>query len=452
MPRPTQDALTARYRQASTGLLLALTILLSASSAHAQSEPPSTDSLTLDQVIRQVVERNDRVAAARFMQEAAERRAASVGVWDDPMLMLGVQNVPTNFDFDMDPMTMKMVGLSQTIPYSGYKGLERQAARAEARAALEDRRGAEVDLVAAAKSAFYEVFYLRQTLNELQLQHEILEQVYSSSMAKLRTDQAGQDEVYAAQAEIWRLESTMRSTEQEISAAVNRLNSLRGASAETPLPALAVPPLPQLPDSANAWFAAAEQNYPPLMRLQQQAESYGLSARASRRMAWPMLNLEASYGFRSGEDIGLHGDPEARDNMVSFQATVSLPIFSGKKQRAMARSMEAMQTGTNAEASQLRRDIQAEIRSLHQRAQRLSQSLAAYRNQIIPATEDAFRTALAGYTTNRTTFASLSLYSLALNRDRITANQLANELARTLAEAERYTNGTSWWGTNPNEE
>lgn len=405
--------------------------------------------MTLDEVIAEVLERNDRLAAARYIEEAADRRAATQGVWDDPMLMLGVQNAPTNFDFEMDPMTMKMIGLSQTIPYSGYNGLLRQSAQAEARAATEQRRATEVDLVTAASTAYFDVYFLQRTVNDLEIQHEILEQVAASTTARLRSNQAGQDEVLSAQADIWRLESTLRSTRQELDAAVYRLNSLRGAGVSDPV-TLATAPQPDLPDSVSAWIAAAEENYPPLRQLQQEADSYALSARASRRMAWPMLTVEAAYGLRSGTNIDHTGMEEERDNMISLQANISLPIFSRGKQRAMASSMEAMRRSSEAESNQLRRDIHAELNTLYQRAQRLQQSVYAYRNQIIPATEDAYRTALAGYTTNRTSFTALSNYSLALYRDRITVNQLENELARTLVEADRYVRGTA--GLDPDGE
>jgi len=350
-------------------------------------------------------------------------------------------------------MTMKMVGLSQNIPFSGYKGLERKAAEAEARAALEDQRGTEVDMVAAAKTAFYDVYYFQQTLKELQSQREILEQVVASSMAKLRANQAGQDEVLGSQADVWRLENVILSTEQEKSASEARLNSLCGEDPSRQLPPLAAPPAYALPESVQTWLTEADKNYPPLASLKEKSESYGLSARANRRMAWPMLNLGASFGLRSGSQIGFDGMETKRDNMLSFQASISLPIFGRGKQRQMARSMEAMQRATEAEGNQLRRDVQSDLTTLFLRVQRLSQALESYRNRIIPATQDAFSSALAGYSANRTSFALLSSYSLSLYRDRITANQLADDLARTLIEVDRYTKGTTGWEsiTNTNE-
>jgi hypothetical protein len=71
------------------------------------------DTLHIDQVIQDVVRHNDRAAAMRHMEEAAASRVGPAGAWDDPMLMLGVANLPTSFDFSEDMMTMKMVGLRQ---------------------------------------------------------------------------------------------------------------------------------------------------------------------------------------------------------------------------------------------------------------------------------------------------------------------------------------------------
>ncbi|MCM2272008.1 MAG: hypothetical protein NDJ18_05580, partial [candidate division Zixibacteria bacterium] len=99
------------------GRLICLVVLLSIGFSW-KSAVSAADSLTIDQVISEVIKSNNRAEAARFMARSAEENASSAGRWKDPMLMFGIQNTPTNFDLDMDPMTMKMVGLSQDIPYS----------------------------------------------------------------------------------------------------------------------------------------------------------------------------------------------------------------------------------------------------------------------------------------------------------------------------------------------
>jgi outer membrane protein TolC len=202
------------------------------------------------------------------------------------------------------------------------------------------------------------------------------------------------------------------------------------------------PDPPFVPDSPAQWLAGAEENYPDFQKLRHQSESYSLSAAAMKRMQWPMLDVSGSYGIRSGYKMGGDGMPEKRDNMVSFSVTLSLPLFEGHQQGQAARSMDAMKMASLGEARQLQRDVNAKLVTLHERAKRLSLSLALYRDRILPTTEDAYRTALSGYASNRTDFIALLTYATAVYRDRVTVNELANALAQTLIEAERYTTNT----------
>ena len=425
-------------------IIVALASIPTSSFAQANSEAItsnsfSADTLRLEQVVKEVIRHNDRVAAARYMEQSSQAKVGPAGAWNDPMLMLGVANLPTSLDFKMDDMTMKMIGVSQRVPYAGEKGLQSKAAQSEAAASIEERRAVELEMTTAARFAYFDLYYQQRNLEDLKRQRELLGQIAASTMAKLRVNQAGQDEVLGAQADLWRLESMILSAEAEIASASSTLNSLRGLDARAAVPPLAAPYDFGIPDEPDQWLTAASEHYPPLKKLERLSESYGFSAAASQRMRWPMLDFSASYGLREEGPMG------TRDNMIGIQAAFSLPIFAGRQQRQMARSMRAMQKGTEAESMQLRREIQASLVALHGRAQRLSKSLRLYREQIIPASEDAYRSGLAGYASNRTSFTALSTYAGAIYRDRITANQLANELARTLAEAEGYTIDPAVW-------
>lgn len=397
------------------------------------------DSLSLEDAIKEVVQHNDRAAAASFMEKAAIEKIGPVGTWDDPMLMIGVQNLPTNFDFKMDPMTMKMIGISQNIPYAGQKGLQSEAAKADALVSHEDTRNTKIDLATAAKYAYFDLYYRQVALDFIEEQHSLQEQVVSAAMAKLRTDQASQADVAAAEADLWRLESDLLSSKQDIESAYNNLSALMGKEPGAQLPVLANPDSIPIPESAEVWYTQAKDSYPPLLKMKRQSQSYALSAAVARRMRWPMLNLSAIYGIRTSTEM------EKRDNMVSFQANISIPIFQGRRQSNMAKSMEAMRRGTELEANQMQRDIQADINTLHSKAQRLVQSLRLYQEQIIPADQDAFTSAISGYAANRIPFANLLAYSSAIYRDRITANQISYELARTIADAEKYFTNPDIW-------
>ena len=400
--------------------------------AFAQPMAQSGDSLRIEDVVAEVIKNNDRLAAARYMEQSAGLKIGPAGAWDDPMLMAGVSGLPTSFDFKMDNMTMKMIGLSQNIPYAGYKKLQSQAARSDARVSAEERRQVELELVATAKTAFYELYFRGLILNELKRQHEILEEVIKSIAGRLKSNQATQADLLASQAELWRLESEILSAEQALDEARYNINALRGAEIDSPLPIPAEPFIPSIPENFDVWLNAALANYPELQKTQHQFESYTFAARASSRMQWPMLGLSANYGFREAGPMG------PRDDMIGFQATLSLPFFSGRAQGKMANSMDAMSQSMVAEARQIRRDVEARLRSLYKRSVRLTESLRLYRERIISTSNEAYRTALADYTAGRIPLTTLLGYATMIYSDNITGHQIANELAKTLAEVDKY--------------
>lgn len=417
---------TARH---ATAILVALAGVLLPAADVAQC---ATDTLRVEDVIMDVVRHNDRAAAMRYMEEAARARIEPSGTWSDPTLMIGVSNLPTSFRFDEDMMTMKMIGLRQQIHYAGETGLQRRRAQAEADAAREQRRGTEVDLAAAARVAYADLYYRGRTLADLQSQRTLLLEVVQSVRVRLATNQAEQEDIAAAESDLWRLDAEILAVEQDVDESWYELNALRGVDANSPLPPL-VAPADDVPPTVDTWLADARAHYPPLQRLRYEAAGREFAAAAARRMRWPMLELEADYGQR--DDSGM----ERRGDMVGFQVMLSLPFFAGRQHGKTARSLEAMRLSSEAEASQLWRDVEAGLRTLHRRAERLRASVSLYRERIIPAAGDAFAGALAGYNVNRTSFITLISYAVAIYRDRLMANSVANDLARTLAAAARYT-------------
>jgi cobalt-zinc-cadmium efflux system outer membrane protein len=396
------------------------------------------DTLRVNQVVSDVLQHSDRLAAARYMEEAAKAKIGVAGAWDDPMLMLGIQNVPTNFDFSMDPMTMKMVGLSQNIPLAGQKGLKNKASREEAQAATEDRLTMQAELASSARSAYADLYYRSQALRDLSAQYELLDQIVEATKSRVIVNQSSQEELLAAQAELWRMQAQLLMAEHDVNEKWYLLQTMRGLAQDSILPPLSEPILDSIPKSPGQWIALAQQHYPALKKLASQSRQYAFESRASNRMRWPMLNLQASYGLRSGYGLSMEMLPVKLDNMLSIQAGISLPLFSGRQQGKMAKSMEAMRQSIDYESSQLARDIEARLRTLHEIAVHSVQSLQLYRDRIIPADEDAFNGAMAGYTANRVPMTSLLSYALSIYRDRIAERQLANQLAQAMAEVGKY--------------
>ena len=106
---------------------LIIPLLVGAAPSLAQERAAIGDSL-----VAKAFAANPHLRAAEAQASAARARVGPAGAWPDPMLMAGIQNLPLTresaaghaISAGADPMTMKMVGATQTVPYPGKKSAE----------------------------------------------------------------------------------------------------------------------------------------------------------------------------------------------------------------------------------------------------------------------------------------------------------------------------------------
>ncbi|MEJ2507822.1 MAG: hypothetical protein P8Y81_16290, partial [Ignavibacteriaceae bacterium] len=102
-------------------LLITLTILFTNFSfpQSGQMNSASGDE-TLQDLINTAIDVSPKLSMLRAKRNVAENKIPQNSNLPNPMLMLGLMNLPTNtFSFNQEPMTQKVVGLQQTIPFPG---------------------------------------------------------------------------------------------------------------------------------------------------------------------------------------------------------------------------------------------------------------------------------------------------------------------------------------------
>lgn len=152
-----------------------------AAQAYAQSATPSTGiqqgghdetrssvgqtdsgpSLTVGQLVNELMENNPSLKAARFRFEAATKRPSQVGTLPEPKVSYTNFGVGHPFSPPNDSnFAYQGFGVSQSIPYPGKLALASEQARREAQSEEQMYRAAVVDAIARLKVAYYDWFYL----------------------------------------------------------------------------------------------------------------------------------------------------------------------------------------------------------------------------------------------------------------------------------------------------
>ena len=122
------------------------------------------ETLKLSDLLGEARAKNPALSAMQYKYEAGRERVPQAGALPDPMLMMGVQNLPVNsFSFSKDEMTQKMIGLSQTFPFFGKRGLKREAAALRGKALEGDYREEALMLEKDVKAAYFDLYLLKKS-------------------------------------------------------------------------------------------------------------------------------------------------------------------------------------------------------------------------------------------------------------------------------------------------
>src|SRR5687768_5746064 len=189
----------AAYRCRARGLFwLALPMMVVwPSSAVAQQD--------LDSLVARALASSPPLRAARARLDAARMRIRPAGARPDPMLMAGVQNFPVTDPGFTDVMTMKMIGVGQTIPYPGKLPLRTRAAEYEVAAATARLDEARLTVAREVRSAYYDLVFADQAFDIVRRNQEMLAALVPVSEAQYSSGTGTQADVLRLRVEAARL-------------------------------------------------------------------------------------------------------------------------------------------------------------------------------------------------------------------------------------------------------
>lgn len=346
-------------------------------------EPP----LTLEAAVRQGLARAPQLEARAADTVAAREEGARAGQLPDPTLTLGLSNVPITspgaFSLRSDGMTMRTVGVMQTIPSRAARDAERGLAAAQIDAAEADYVGTTQTVRERIADAWIEVWATQQKhalLGELRDESAIAVQI---AQARLRGGDGSATDTLAARTDAAALDNRLDAVDADLAAARTGLRRWLGGDATTVADTADFQALPVAPARLEQ---AIDQQAP--MRAwqarEQVAEAALAQARAAKRPDW---NVSVNYGRRA---------PYLSD-MVSLQVGVSLPLFTRNRQDRGVSAKQAQRDAVQAEHEDARRAQREAVARAVAGWQGWGRQVQRYQDTLLPLARDRARTALASY-------------------------------------------------------
>lgn len=370
-----------------------LLFLITAAFFHINSFSQQRDP-KLQGLIEQAIEVSPKLKALQNKQSASEATVPQVSNLPDPMLRLGLMNLPTNsFSFTQEPMTGKVVGLSQMVPFPGKLGAASDVKSKDSEIIQQEIDDTRNEIKMQVAKNYYDLADVRKAI-ELTLESKsLLENISQVVKTKYEVSKASQQNLIQVQVEITRIKDKIKKLENKERTLVSNINALLLKKSDREVVTGEIQEISTNDFNVDYLDSLAKQYRPFLKGVKLREEQSELMKGLAEYQFYPNFNLDIQYAQR---------DKIARTNtdlndFVSFMIGISLPInYGGKKSAAVEEAeLKGKMFADQYEAARqmLYQNFGASLSTLRELRER--EDLIA--NGLLPQTKQSYNSALSAY-------------------------------------------------------
>jgi cobalt-zinc-cadmium efflux system outer membrane protein len=409
-------------RSLSFTIVMAVAALLLSAVGSAAGEEPI---IRVDPLVQEAMERSPKILAARERHAALKEKIPQAGALEDPMLGFGVVNLPNNFDFNQEDMTMKEISVSQKFPFPGKRGLSEEVAAKEAEAGASEVDDITNQVVRDVKTIFYDLSHVYRAKEVTQRYKSLLEELAKITRTRYSLGQGIQEDVIRNQVEISKMVDDLIMLEQKKRALAAKLNYLLNRPQKSPVGQPAELDFSRVAFSIEELQQQAIADNPMLKALKQEIAARRKNVELAKRDYLPDFSLKFAYGQR-----------EDRLDMYTGMIEMNLPIFIKSKQERKVAEGYADVRSAQAKYDGAENEILYMIADMGSMVQRLERKNELYRTGIIPQARLQIDTAMSAYMVNKADFMTLLDSRMKLYRYELEYHDALTEYEKSLAALE----------------
>ncbi len=379
--------------------LFALIILILPQSVLAGEMPQAED---LSRLVATALADNPELKASEARWQVFRNKITQARSFDDPMLMLKIQNGiftdPVNFR--KDPMTQKVIGISQQFPFWGKRDLKGEVAAKEAESYKWQAEERKLELRRMVAETYYQLYFTDRSLAIVDKNLKILDDFVTITESKYSVGQGVQQDLFKAQVERSKLLDMRITLEQQRKSLQASLNALLYRPAETPVGAITDFDIKPIAISPEELRNIAYENRPLLKSLNALIEKGKSGHKLAEKEFYPDFNVAFEYMQRE------RFEGSSGDDMYSLGVTFNLSVQRARR-RAMVAESNAEITMATEELNVQKNSINSGISELLAQLERRRKLVELYRTGIIPQAGQSLESATIGYRVNKVDFLNL---------------------------------------------
>lgn len=403
-------------RQSFLRCALALAVLVAVPSFAGAADGP----LTLPEAQRRALARSQLLPAQDAAAAAAKEMAVAAGQWMDPVLRLGVDNLPVTgadaWSLTKDFMTMGRIGVMQEYVSADKRATRSARFELEADRAQVEKSATAANIARDTALAWIDRYYAEATVALIKAQAAEAALEVDTAEFAYRAGRGAQTEVFAARGAQAALAEKASDARRKVTTAVTMLARWVGPGADAPL--AGQPEFASVPVRRGS-LEADLAGHPQIAQLARQEAVAAADVKVAQANRDPNWSFEIAYQQR-GPDYG---------NMISFGVSVPLPWDRANRQdRDVAAKLALVDQARAVREDALRAHV-AEVAAMLEEWENGRERLALYADSLLPLARERTTAAVAAYRGGKGTLADV----LAARRNELDIRRDALMLERETA-------------------
>ncbi len=358
--------------------------------ARAQLAEP----LRLADVIAAARQANPELHAARELAKAAAAAPARVSAYDDPTFVYESWNAPGSFR--VDEADNNIFRISQKIPFPGKRGLAGKMAEHEAERVARQAAGLELDVVAAVKRAFYELWRAHENLDIYARERNLLQRFAHIAEQKYAVGEVSQADALRAQVELTGVIHRINTETLGVETATAELNALLSREPGHPLGVPELQGRPRLAAQPAVLIELALGQRPELAAERSAIAREQSALQLAEREYWPDFELSLGRFVNAGAEDGF-----------GAMASVTIPLAYRSKYAAGVTEADARLAATKAELRRVEDRIRRDVQQAFAQARTALAHYELFVTTHIPQAEQVLRVTESGYQAGTADFLDL---------------------------------------------
>jgi cobalt-zinc-cadmium efflux system outer membrane protein len=350
--------------------------------------------LSLNEAVGIALAENPQLEAVKFRAEAAKTKIARSGSLTDLQLSFGILNLPVDtYRFDQEPMTQKSVGLSQTFPFLGKRGLREKMVTEESQILIQKVQLARLELIKKVKYTYYNLAFLQQSIQIVNKNRTILRDLVEISRTRYTVGKGIQQDILKGQVQLLQEEQRLIELQEEYDNMKAEMNVLLNRMPQEPIQIADQPAFTPKNLELSILQESAVQNNPLLQVHRNDINKNETALSLARREYWPDFTLSVSYGQR-----------EALPDFLGAMVSMNVPLYSGSKQSQHVEESYLNLQNSRYLLENQKNTLHKEVKNLLDELNKNKKLIKLYEDEILPHAQQALNSSRAAYQNDQVEF------------------------------------------------